>query len=323
MFSFITRAMAAGVALFTGASALAAYPDKPIRLLVPYVAGSPADNAARRIAEGLALRVGQSVIVENKAGANGMIGSEQVARAAPDGYTIMLGNMDTHALNPLLYRTMRYDPVKDFEPVALLGTLSTMLVARAGAPFNDGPALIATARREPGKLTYGSWGLGSVAHLWGGLAEDAAGIQFLHVPFQGTPAALNALMGGQIDLLFAPPSLAVANARTGKLKIIGSTAASRLANYPDVPTLAEQGFANYEGTTWFGIFAPARTPADRLDRLNAEINAVLTSPSMAETAATLTMNVRAGDRQQLSAVMQESRSKWGRIIQSKNISLTE
>jgi len=311
------------LALCASASAVAAYPDKPIRLVVPYVAGSPADNAARRLGEGLTQRLGQTVIVENKAGANGMIGSEQVARAAADGYTIMIGNMDTHALNPLLYKTMRYDPVRDFEPVSLLGMLSTILVARPGATFNDGPSLIAQAKREPGKLTYGSWGLGSVAHLWGGLAEDLAGIQLLHVPFQGTPAALNALLGSQIDLLFAPPSVAVANAKTGKLKIIGYTAGKRLAAYPDVPTLAEQGFANYEGTTWFGIFAPAKTPVDRLDLLNKEIRAVLASPAMMETAATLTMDVRGGDRQQLATVMQESRTKWGRIIQEKNISLTE
>ncbi|OVZ54776.1 hypothetical protein CDO44_26060 [Pigmentiphaga sp. NML080357] len=323
MHSLLSRLMAACAALVSCAAIAAPYPDKPVRFVVPYVAGSPADLVARKLGEDLARQLGQPFIVENKAGANGMIGSEFVARAAPDGHTLMIGNMDTHALNPLLYRHIRYEPARDFSPVAQLGILTAMLVARPDAPFQDGRGLIDAALRAPGKLTYGSWGLGSVAHLWGGLLEESAGIQLLHVPYQGTPAAMNALMGSQIDLLFAPPALAVANTKNGKMKILGVTSAARQPQYPDVPTLAEQGFRGYDGTTWFGVFAPAKVPADILDRLNQAINRTLSSAAMAETAATLAMTVTPGDRQQLARTMAASREKWGRIIADKKIRLND
>ncbi|OVZ60966.1 MULTISPECIES: tripartite tricarboxylate transporter substrate binding protein [unclassified Pigmentiphaga] len=321
--SLLSR-LAASVAALAATSAIAAgYPDKPVRVIVPYVAGSPADMVARKLGEGLAQQLGQSFIVENKAGANGMIGSEFVARAAPDGYTIMLGNMDTHALNPLLYRHIRYEPARDFAPVAQVGTLTAMLIARPDAPFQDARGLIQAAARAPGKLTYGSWGLGSVAHLWGGLLEESGRIQLMHVPYQGTPAAMNALMGSQIDLLFGPPTLALANAKNGRLKILGVTSATRQPQYPDVPTLAEQGFAGYDGTTWFGVFAPAKVPGDVLERLNQAINRTLDSPAMADTAATLAMTVTPGDRRQLERTMAASREKWGRIIADKKIQLND
>ncbi|HEY9279314.1 MAG TPA: tripartite tricarboxylate transporter substrate binding protein [Eoetvoesiella sp.] len=319
---FFCSTLVASALLSASSMAYAAYPDKSLHIIVPYAAGSPADIVSRVIGEGLSERLGQAVVVENKAGANGMIGSDYVKRSAPDGYTLMLGNMDTHALNPLLYKNIRYEPAKDFSPVILLGTLTTMLVSSPQFQANTGKELIDQATSQPGKITYGSWGLGSVAHLWGGALEKAAGISLFHVPYQGTPAALNALMGNQIDLLFAPPSLAVGNANAGKLKILGVTSAQRLAQYPDVPTLAEQGFNGYEGTTWFGMFAPKGVPDSILEQLNKEINGLLSSGKMAKTLETLSMTPKGGSRQELSDIMEVSRKKWGQVIVDQNIDLS-
>ncbi len=317
----LTRRTLCLLALSAAGLAHAAFPDRPITLVVPYVPGSPADAVARMLGDGLSKRVGQTVVIENKPGGNTQIGAGFVARAKPDGYTLVLGNMDSHAVNPLLYKNMPFDVERDFAPVVPVVTSSTMLIASPALAAKGGAELIALAKAQPEKITYGSWGLGSVAHLWGVLLEQSAGVQLYHVPYQGSPAALTALMGNQIDLMFMAPAVAVAHAQQGKLKIIGSTSAQRLAQYPDIPTLAEQGFKGYEGTTWFGIFAPAGTPTDVLARLNDELNAVLRSTEMATRFATLSMVPQGGTREQLTQMQRDSRAKWSRIITERRIQL--
>ncbi|MCG2592425.1 tripartite tricarboxylate transporter substrate binding protein [Ramlibacter sp. XY19] len=302
-------------------SAQAAYPDKPVKLLVPYVAGSPADNVARTLADGLAKRLQQPVVVDNRPGANALIGTQALARAAADGYTIGIGNLDTHALNPLLYKSPGYDPEHDFAPVVLVSRPTLMLVGSPALQAKTGAELVALAKAQPGKLTYGTWGLGSAAHLWGIQLEQAAKIDLLHVPYQGSPAAANALFGNQIDLMFMSPAQALPSEKAGKLKIIGSTAAKRVAAWSQVPTLAEQGFAGYEGATWFGIFAPAGTPADVVDRLNRELNAVLQAPETIEKFATMAMTPEGGVRQDLAQTVAASRRKWAQTIADKKIQL--
>lgn len=320
--SFLARASLLAAA-FAATTVHAAYPDKPIKLVVPYVAGSPADNVARTLGEGLSQRLKQPVVVENRPGANALIGTQFAARSAPDGYTIAIGNLDTHSLNPLLYKTPGYEPERDFAPVVLVSRPTLMLVASPGLAARNGSELIALAKAQPGKLTYGSWGLGSVAHLWGIQLEQAAGIDMLHVPFQGSPAAANALMGNQIDLMFMSPAQALPAEKGGKVKIIGSTAAKRVAAWQQVPTLAEQGFPGYEGATWFGIFAPAQVPADVLELLNRELNAVLKSPATIEKFATMAMTPEGGARQDLAQQMAASRKRWAQVIADKKIQLEQ
>jgi tripartite-type tricarboxylate transporter receptor subunit TctC len=302
-------------------AAHAAYPDKPIKLVVPYVAGSPADSVARTLGDGLSRRLKQAVVVENRPGANALIGTQALARAPADGYTIGIGNLDTHALNPLLYKNTGYDAEKDFAPVVLVSRPTLMLVASPALAARGGAEVIALAKAQPGKLTYGTWGLGSAAHLWGIQLEQTARIDMLHVPFQGSPAAANALFSNQIDLMFMSPAQALPSEKAGKLKIVGSTAAKRVAAWSQVPTLAEQGFTGYEGSTWFGIFAPAQTPADVLELLNRELNAVLQAPETAEKFASMARTAEGGARQELAQTVVASRRKWAQTIAEKKIQL--
>lgn len=313
----------AAALLGTAALAAQAFPDKPIALIVPYVPGSPADTVARTLGDGLAKRLGQPVLVENRPGGNTQIGTAFTARAQPDGHTLMLGNMDSHAVNPLLAKNLPYDTERDFAPVVLVARPTTVLVASPGGAVRNAAELLAVAKAQPDKLTYGSWGQGSVAHLWGALLEQMAGIRLYHVPFQGSPAAMQALMGNQIDLMFAPPAVALAQAQAGKLRIIGSTAAQRLPQYPDLPTLAEQGFTGFEGSTWFGVFAPARTPAAVLADLNREFNAVLKSPETAARLATLSMTPLGGPPDDLATLQRDSRARWARLIAERGIKLED
>ncbi|MFM2404328.1 MAG: hypothetical protein RL223_2208 [Pseudomonadota bacterium] len=303
--------------------ALAAFPEKPLTLVVPYVPGSPADVVARALGDGLAKRLGQAVVVENRAGGNTQIGTAFTARAPADGHTLMLGNMDSHALNPLLSRQLPYDTERDFAPVVLVSRPTTVLVASPGGRVRNAAELLAVAKAQPDQLSYGSWGQGSVAHLWGALLEQTAGIRLYHVPFQGTPAALQALMGNQIDLMFAPPAVALAQAQAGKLRIIGSTAAQRLPQYPELPTLAEQGFRGFEGVTWFGVYAPARTPPELLERLNRELNAVLQSAEAQARLASLSMSAVGGSREALATQQRESRLLWSKLIADRGIKLDD
>lgn len=317
------RAAQAALVFSLAAGAHAAYPDKPIKLVVPYVAGSPADNVARTLGESLAKRLKQPVVVDNRPGANALIGTQAVARSPADGYTIGIGNLDTHALNPLLYKSPGYDPERDFAPIVLVSRPTLMLVGSPALQAKTGAELIALAKAQPGKLTYGTWGLGSAAHLWGIQLEQAAKLDLLHVPYQGSPAAANALFGNQIDLMFMSPAQALPSEKAGKLKIIGSTAAKRVPAWSHVPTLAEQGFTGYEGATWFGIFAPANTPAEVLDLLNKELNAVLQETATVEKFATMAMTPEGGNRQELANTVVASRKKWAQTIQEKKIQLDQ
>ncbi len=323
MMRFVPSFLLALLALSFTTAARAAYPDRPIKLVVPYVAGSPADNVARTLGEGLARRLKQPVVVENRPGANALIGTQALARSAADGYTIGIGNLDTHALNPLLYKSTGYDAEKDFAPVVLVARPTLMLVGSPALAARNGAELIALANAQPGKLTYGTWGLGSAAHLWGIQLEQTARVDMLHVPFQGSPAAANALFGNQIDLMFMSPAQALPSEKGGKLKIIGSTAGKRVAAWSHVPTLAEQGFTGYEGSTWFGIFAPAQVPAEIVDLLNRELNAVLQAPETLEKFATMAMSPEGGARQVLAQTVADSRRKWAQTIADRKIRLEQ
>lgn len=311
---------AAMLAVF-GCSAHAAWPERPVMLVVPFAPGSPPDAAARAVAAGLAQRLRQPVVVENKPGASGRIGTQQVARAKGDGYTLLFGNMDTHAVNPLVYRNIAYDAEKDFAPVSLVATGGVVLVASPQSAFANGRELIQAARAAPGKISYGSWGQGSVAHLWGLLLEQTGGITMLHVPYQGTPQAVNALMSNQIDLMFVTVPLALASVPQNRMKIIGGTLREPLPQHPQIVPLAQQGFAGYHGATWLAIYAAQGTPADVLARLNKEVNQVLTEPDVVQAIRGLGLEPAGGDAQLLRKAMADSREQWAQLIARHHIQI--
>lgn len=297
--------------------------DKPVRLVVPFVAGSAVDTVARALGNAMSASLKQVVVVDNKPGANAQVGADSVLQSPADGLTLLLGTMDSHALNPLVYSKLRYDPVRDFAPIGLIGTQNLVLVARKGAPFSNGRELIAEARKSPGRLSFGSWGLGSVAHVWIAMMEHSANVEFLHVPHQGTPQALNLLLGDQLDLLFLPPLLAKANQETGKVKIIGSTAAKRGGAVADIPTLAEQGFTGFDGTTWFALFSRSGIAPDVQDKLNGALNAALQDPKVRETLNGISMVPAGGKPDVLSRTMASSRDVLARAINERKIKLLD
>lgn len=297
-----------------GLPAQAAYPEKPIKIVVPYVVGSPADALSRLVADGLRKSLNQPVMVENKPGANAMIGSSTLAKAPADGYTIGLGTMDTHAINPLIYRKISYDAVKDFTPIVNVSGFNMVLVGRPKLPAANGTEVLALARKSPESVSYGTWGLGSLAHLWGLQLEKAGAVKLFHVPFQGSPAAQQSLMGDQIDMMFMLPNAAVNSQQAGHVKILGSTSADRLTDYPQILTLAEQGFTGFAGSQWFGLFAPANTPESVIETLNKEVNAILEKPETMEKLSVLSMYAIGGSPSSFVETIDSSTKVWKHLI---------
>jgi len=247
------------------------YPTKPIQLIVPYIAGGATDVLAREIAHKLSESLGQPVVLENKPGASGVIGAEMVAKADPDGYTLLLGTQGTHAINVALFKKLSYDPVKDFAPVSLLGTMASVLVVNLSIPARSVNELIALAKSQPGKLTFASSGNGLAPHLAGELFKTMAGIDVLHVPYKGSVPAMTAVLNGEASYIFQILPTALPHIKAGKVRALAVTSAKRSSILPDLPTVAETGLPGYELVAWFGIMAPAGTPKEIITKLNAEI----------------------------------------------------
>lgn len=315
----------AALSLMLGSWAITAmaYPTKPIKLLVPYMAGSPADALARIVADGMSKDMKQVVIVENRPGASGMIGMSIVSKAPADGYTLALGSMDTQAINPWVYKKVPYDAAQDFAPVAMLGSFNMFLVSGQQAAAKTGQAVIERAKQQPEQVSYGTWGVGSLAHLWGLRLEKAAQIKLFHVPFQGSPAAMQSMLAGQVDMIFMLPNVAQSMRKDGKVQIVGSTSTQRLPAYPDVPTLAEQGFKDFSGVEWFAIYAPAKTPANVIQILNASANKVLASAQVIARIEGLSMKAEGGTPDQLRATEHQNSADWKALIQSSNFQLLD
>jgi tripartite-type tricarboxylate transporter receptor subunit TctC len=318
MFKPLTALLLTGFALTASA-----FPDKPVKLLVPYMAGSPADALARVVAEGMSRDLKQPVVVDNRPGASGMIGMSTVAKAAPDGYTLALGSLDTQAINPWVYKKVPYRAAEDFSPVAMLGSFPMFLVGGKAYSGNTGQDIIAQSKQEPEKVRYGTWGVGSLAHLWGMRLERAADVKLFHVPFQGSPAAMQSLLSGQIDMIFLLPNVAENMRKDGKVKILGSTSGARLPLYPDVPTLAEQGFKGFSGVEWFALYAPAKTPEAVITRLNQSANKVLASPEVIQRIESLSMKPEGGTPQSLRATQAQDSDGWKTLIQSSKFELLD
>lgn len=272
---FLAAAVASFALLPAHTLAQAPYPNKPIKFIVPYPPGGPLDTVARLTGQLVSQRLGQPVIIDNKPGAGGNLGADFVAKSSPDGYTILMGAVATHAINPTLFKKMPYDAAKDFAPVALLVSTPNVLVLNPSVNARNVNELIALAKREPGKLNFGSGSNGSAGHLAGELFKSMAGVDLTHVPYKGSAPAQQDLLGGQIQLMFDNLASAMPQIKAGKLNALAVTTAKRSAFAPDLPTIAESGgtaLAQFDISTWFGVFAPAGTPKEIINLLNQEFN---------------------------------------------------
>ena len=255
-----------------------AYPSKPIRFIVPNPPGGGTDTLSRVLANKLGELLQWQIVVDNRAGAGGNVGLDAAAKTPTDGHTVVMGEASNLAINPSLYAKLPYDPVKDFAPVALIGSVPLVLVVAADRPYNSLSSVIAAARA--GSLTFASAGNGTVGHLVGEIWKRDAGVELLHVPYKGAAQAMTDVMGGQVDLFFASLPAAMPLIRSGKLRALAVTSAQRAASLPEVPTVAESGYRDFDSSTWYGVLVPAGTPPVIVARLNAEINRVLRSPDM-------------------------------------------
>ncbi|HRM82462.1 MAG TPA: tripartite tricarboxylate transporter substrate binding protein [Acidovorax temperans] len=318
----IASAVVLGAGLLGGTSALAqAYPTKPVTIIVPFAAGGTTDILARIIGQALTAELGQSVVVDNRAGAGGNIGGQAAAKAAPDGHTLFMGTVGTHAINASLYKKMPFDPVKDFAPLTRVANVPNLLVANPAQPYKSVKDLIAYAKANPGKVNFGSSGNGSSIHLSGELFKSLAKVDMQHVPYKGSAPAVTDLLGNQIGIMFDNMPSAIQHVRSGKLAPLAVTTAKRSPELPNVPTIAEAGVPGYEATSWFGMFAPAGTPAPVLAKLNAAIVKVLAQPDVKKKINEQGAEVYSETPEQFAAFIQAESVKWGKVVKESGASL--
>jgi tripartite-type tricarboxylate transporter receptor subunit TctC len=298
----------------------ATYPTKPIRLIVPYPAGGPLDLVARSLADKLREPLGQTVVVENKPGAGGNIGADLVAKAAPDGYTLLLGAVATHAINPYLYAKIPYDPNRDFTAITRLAVVPNVLVMnpdRARAlQIESLKDLISYAKKNPGKLNYASGGNGSAGHLAGELFKSNLGISMVHIAYSGAPPAQIGLIGGQTELMFDNLASAAAQIRAGKLKPYAVTSINRSSFFPEIPTLAESGVANFDISTWFGVFTPASVPGPIVTLLHKEILRAMDSPELKERLSKMGADPATMTSADFAKFIQGEQLKYQKVIKT-------
>ena len=322
--SKITRRMAlaaTAATLATAAWSQDAYPNKPIRLVVPFTPGGVTDTSGRVIAEFLGKRLGQQVVVENKPGASGNIGTAQVASAAPDGYTLVLGFDGTMVINPHVFAKVPFDTTKDFTPVGKIGDAVLILVAHPGVAARTLSELIALSRNQAGGLSYGTSGTGGTPHIAGELLRQRTGAVLEHVPYKGGGQALIDVLGGSIPLVYTAVAGAHGHVKSGKLKAIGVSSAQRTSALPDVPTFIEGGVPDFVVNSWVGLLAPARTPAAIVKRLNTELNAVLADPAAREKLATLGIDPTPGTPEQFGDEMRRDLARYGAVVRAAGIKI--
>ncbi len=298
-----------------------AYPDTSIRLVVAFPPGGGTDGAARLVGEKLAAEIGQAVVVENRAGAGGVIGAQSVARARPDGYTLLFGTGAELLVNPATRKAAPYDPLRDFAPVAEVGSVAFALVVPAASPLRSLPDLVAAAKARPGSLNYASFGVGSTNHLIGELFLHAAGVAATHVPFQGSQQAMASLLAGDVDFAFDTAAVVLPQIRAGKLRALATPSPRRLAALPDVPTLQELGYAGLAIEGWMGVFAPAGTPAEAVKTLAAALDKVLRAPELQARLDGRGVAVSAADGAQFARKLQAEFTTWQHVARQAKISL--
>lgn len=297
-----------------GAAAAQDWPAKPVRVVVPYAAGGLPDTMARIVGTRLGEALGQPVLVENRGGAGGIAGTEQVAKSAPDGYTLLVADVGQLAINPHLYAKLPYDPLRDFTAVSLVGTSTLFLVAHASVPVNDFAGLLVLAKAHPGKLNYGSSGTGSIHHLAMEVLKASHGLDMVHVPYKGTGQAVPALLGGQVSLLFSALPSIETHVKAGTLRMLAASTAKRSAEAPEVPTVVELGVAGFDFTPEIGIVAPAATPAAIVQKLSAEIARAVRHPQTTQRFAQLGIEPVGSSPAVYSALIRASYDKYARAV---------
>jgi tripartite-type tricarboxylate transporter receptor subunit TctC len=316
----MTRLLAASlislVACLPAASHAQAFPSKPIRFVVPYPAGGPLDTIARLLGAKVAESTRQPVVVDNKPGAGGNIGADLVAKSPADGYTILMGAVATHAINPTLYKAIPYDPIKDFAPVTQVASTPNVLVVNPSVPASNVREFIAHAKANPGKLSFGSGSIGSAGHLAGELFKATAGVDMVHVPYKGAAPAMQDLVGGQIQLMFDNLASALGQVKAGKVRALAVTTARKTPLAPDLPTIAESGLAGFDISTWFGVFAPAGTPKEALDRLHAEFTRALAAPDVREKMLALGAEPVGNRPEEFAAYIKSEADKYAKVIKA-------
>lgn len=299
---------------FAAAAAAQPYPSRPVRVVVPFAAGSTTDTVTRAVGVKLAEALGQPVVVDNRAGASGAIAADHVAKSPPDGYTVLVGTTSTHVIVPLTAEKVSYDAQKDFAPVSLLALSPNLLIVSPALPVATVKDFVAYAKARPGQLNFASSGNGSITHLFGELFNAAAGIQATHVPYKTGMLAMPDVMSGQIGYQIDSIVWSLPQVRAGKIKALAITTARRSPLAPDLPTVAESGYPGFEAVTWLGIFAPAGTPGPVVDKLSGELRRTLESREMKDTIAKLGAEAVASTPQELERLVQEETPKWGSVI---------
>ena len=314
-----TTSAIAAAALFLAAGLAQAqpYPAKPVKIIVPFAVGGIADTFGRVIAQKLTEAWGQPVVVENRAGAGGNIGADLVAKSPPDGYTMVIGNIGTHAINPFLMKAVPFDPLRDFAPIAHVMDAEGLLVVNANVPAKSVPELVALAKSQPGKLSYASGGMGTTSHLAGELFKSMAGVDIVHVPYKGNAPAITDVLGGQVQMIFATMPTVLPHVKGGRLRAIAVLGPARTAAI-DVPTIGEsvQGFAV---SNWIGLFAPAGTPHDIVARWNAEVQKIMTSPDVQKRLEAEGAKFIPTTPESFAAFQKAESAKWAKAIRDAGI----
>jgi len=315
----VTRVGAALLALAALGANAQDWPARPLRLVVPFAPGGVTDTSARVVADRLGARLGQSVVVENRPGASGNIGTQQVAQAAPDGYTLLLGFDGTMVINPWVFARIPFDTLRDFEPITKLGDATLILAAHPSVAANDVRELIALAKEKPGVLSYGTSGTGGTPHLAGEMLNQRAGITLVHVPYKGGGPAITDAVGGQIPLVFTAIAGAQQYVKSGRLKALGVPSAKRSAALPDAKTFIEAGLDGFVVDSWVGVLAPAKTPRPAIDRLQRETAAVLAEPEVHERYAVLGIEPVGNTPEEFAAQIRADLARWEKVVKQANI----
>ena len=297
-----------------GNLAAAAFPDKPVRLIVPFPAGGAADVMARGMAQRLGAELGQQVIVDNRGGAGGTTAAEAAARSAPDGYTLFFGTLSTQAINPALNPKLRYNPLKDFAPISLTHMTPRVLVVGPSVSAGTVSELVAQAKRKPGSFTYGSAGIGSASHLAGALFEATTGADLMHVPYKGSSPLLVDVLAGRIDMSFDSYAVYEEHIKSGKVRVLGVSSKARMAVLPQVPTLEESGLKGYEVSNWLGVLAPAGTPKEVLAAVHAALGRAMATPALRQQLITQGIEPAFGTPEAFTTLMRAELPKWAEVI---------
>lgn len=317
--NLVRLAAALAAALLAGSAAAQSYPTKPVRLMVPFPPGGSTDIIARIVAQKLSAQLGQNVVVENRGGAGGTIGTAVVAKAAPDGYLLTVGTTSTHVVAPSVYAKLEYDPVKNFAPVGLMAVTPYLLVVNPAVPAKTLAELVGLMRAQPGRLNYASAGVGSTTHLAMEMLKTASGTYALHIPYSGNGPAGAAVIAGQVEILFGSLPAVLPHARSGRVRALAVGTLKRSPSLPEVPTVAESGYAGFDASLWLGIMAPAGTPAPVIERLNKEVTAAVSAPETRDLLDKNGAEVLTSTPAELAAMVRDGVAKYAKIVKAAGL----